>query len=360
MRELEFAELEALAIGAGVLGTGGGNHPHLEQMCAEAEYLNGKRVTILDPQELADDARVAVVCIMGAPLVTKERLPEPIAICKAVRLMESHCGKPFDAVMSIEIGGENAFFALLVGMELGLPVVDADTMGRAFPEAQMASFAIRGLPVAPFAISDIRSNSVLIPEAENASRVERIGRKIVVELGSIAGTCAAPRSGREIKDHAILNSIGRALNIGNAVLAAKATGADPVSAVLEVEKGSLLFTGKILDVSRRTTDGFVRGRATLSGGGAFEGQKLEIDFQNEFSVAWLDGERIACVPDLITVLDEETAEAIGTEVLRYGQRVKVVALPADPIMTSAEGLAVVGPRSFGFDFDYQPFSESAR
>ncbi|WP_313665088.1 DUF917 domain-containing protein [Shinella sp.] len=359
MRELEFDELEALAIGAGVLGTGGGNHPHLELMCAEADYRRGKRVTILDPQELADDARVAVICIMGAPLVTKERLPEPVAICKAVRLMEAHCGKPFDAIMSIEIGGENAFFALLVAMELGLPVVDADTMGRAFPEAQMASFAIRGLPVAPFAIADVRDNAVLIPEAENATRIERIGRKIVVELGSIAGTCAAPRTGREIKDHAILNSIGRALDIGNAVLAAKRSGRDPVEAVLDVEKGKLLFSGKVHDVSRRTTDGFVRGRAVLSGNGRFEGRQLEIDFQNEFSAAWLDGMRVACVPDLITVLDEESAEAVGTEVLRYGQRVKVVALPADAIMTSPEGLAVVGPRAFGFDFDYQPFTETA-
>jgi DUF917 family protein len=294
---------------------------------------------------------------MGAPLVTKERLPEPIAICKAVRLMEAHCGKPFDAIMSIEIGGENAFFAMLVGMELGLPVVDADTMGRAFPEAQMASFAIRGLSVAPFAIADIRNNSVLIPEAENATRIERIGRKAVVELGSIAGTCAAPRSGREVKDHAILNSVGRALKIGNAVLAARRTGSNRVDAVLEAEKGALLFTGKVQDVSRRTTDGFVRGKAVLAGRDSFEGRLLEIDFQNEFSVARLDGRRIACVPDLITVLDEENAEAIGTEVLRYGQRVAVVALPADPIMTSAEGLPVVGPRAFGFDFDYTSFAE---
>lgn len=357
MRELEFDELEALAIGAGVLGTGGGNHPHLELMCAQADYERGRRISLIDPQELADDARIAVVCIMGAPLVTKERLPEPDSICRAVRLMEAHCGRPFDAIMSIEIGGENAFFAMLVGMELGLPVVDADTMGRAFPEAQMASFAIRGLSVAPFAIADIRENAMIIAEAENATRVERIGRKTVVELGSIAGTCAAPRSGREVKDHAILNSVSRAIRIGRAVIAAKEAGANPVDAVLAAEKGALLFTGKVQDVNRRTTDGFVRGKATLQGRGDFENRGMEIDFQNEFSVAKLDGRIVACVPDLITVLDEENAEAIGTEVLRYGQRVSVVALPADPIMTSSEGLAVVGPRAFGFDFDYRPFTE---
>lgn len=357
MRELEQEELEALAIGAGILGTGGGNHPHLELICAKADYARGRRIRLLDAAELADDARVAVVCIMGAPLVTKERLPEPIAICRAVRMMEAHVGAPFDAVMSIEIGGENAFFAMLVGMELGLPVVDADTMGRAFPEAQMASFAIRGLPVAPFAIADIRDNGVLITRAENATRVERIGRATVVELGSIGGTCTAPRTGREVKDHAILGSVGRALRIGSAVLEARRRGEDPVRAALRVETGALLFRGKVNDILRETTGGFVRGRAHFLGTGSHEGSSLQIDFQNEFSAAFLDGRRIACVPDLISVVDAESGEAIGTEVLRYGQRVAVMALPADPIMTSPEGLAAVGPRAFGFDFDYIPFAK---
>lgn len=360
MRELAFEDLEALAIGAGILGTGGGNHPHLELICAEADYRRGRRVRLLDPEELDDDARVAVVCIMGAPLVTKERLPEPQSICRAVRLIEAHCGQPFDAIMSIEIGGENAFFALLVGMELGLPVVDADTMGRAFPEAQMASFAIRGLPIAPFAIADIRDNAVLITTAENATRLERIGRRTVVELGSIAGTCTAPRTGAEVKRHAILRSVSRAIGMGRAVRAARAAGADPVASVLAAEQGAALFQGKVRDVSRRTTDGFVRGRVEIEGSGADAGALLAIDFQNEFSVASRDGRRIASVPDLITVLDAETGEAIGTEVIRYGQRVSVIALPADPIMRSAEGLAAVGPRAFGYDFDYAPFTELAR
>ncbi|SCW45499.1 DUF917 domain-containing protein [Ancylobacter rudongensis] len=360
MRELDYDELEALAIGAGVLGTGGGNHPHLELMCAQADYRRGRRIRLVDPDELADDGRVAVVCIMGAPLVTKERLPEPQSICRAVRRMEAHTGAPFDAIMSIEIGGENAFFAMLVGMELGLPVVDADTMGRAFPEAQMASFAIRGLEVAPFAIADIRDNEVLIARAESATRVERIGRRIVVELGSIAGTCTAPRSGAEVKAHAILRSVSRAIAIGRAIQAARAAGGDPVAAIVDGAHARLGFTGKVEDVSRRTEGGFVRGTVRLAGGGSHHGTEMLIDFQNEFSVARCDGALVASVPDLITVLDEETAEAIGAEVIRYGQRVAVVVLAADPIMRSPEGLAVVGPRAFGYDFDYRPFEELAR
>ncbi|MBS7538246.1 DUF917 domain-containing protein [Ancylobacter lacus] len=359
MREIEADELEALAIGAGVLGTGGGNHPHLELMCAQEAYARGKRVRMLDPAELDDDARVAVLAFMGAPLVTKERLPEPVSACRAVRLMEAHVGRRFDAVMSVEIGGENAFLPLLVGMELDLPVVDADVMGRAFPEVQMTSFAIRGLPMAPFAIADIRDNALIIAHAENAGWTERLGRRAVVELGSIAGTCGAPRTGAEVKAHAILGSTSRAIRLGRAVERARRAHADPVAAILAAESGALLLRGKVEDVSRRMAEGFVRGQARLGGTGTDAGRTLLIDFQNEFSAAREDGAVLASVPDLITILDAVTGEAIGAEVIRYGQRVAVIALPADPIMTSPAGLAAVGPRAFGFDFDYTPFARRA-
>ena len=52
---------------------------------------------------------------------------------------------------------------------------------------------------------------------------------------------------------------------------------------------------------------------------------------------------LASVPDIITVLDSETGEAIHTERLRYGQRVSVIACPCDPIWRSAGGLAAGRP-----------------
>lgn len=41
------------------------------------------------------------------------------------------------AVVCAEIGGANSIEPLVAGAELGLPIVDADGMGRAFPELQM-------------------------------------------------------------------------------------------------------------------------------------------------------------------------------------------------------------------------------
>ena len=81
---------------------------------------------------------------------------------------------------------------------------------------------------------------------------------------------------------------------------------------------------------------------------------MRIAFQNEFTVAWRDDEPCATTPDLICVLDQDSGEAIGTEVIRFGQRVAVVALPAPEMLLSERGLELTGPRAFGHDLDYRP------
>ena len=69
-------------------------------------------------------------------------------------------------------------------------------------------------------------------------------------------------------------------------------------------------------------------------------------------MGWLDGEPRVMTPDLICVLDTVSGDAIGTETLRYGQRVTVIALPAPPILLTPKGLEHVGPRAFGYDLDF--------
>ena len=54
---------------------------------------------------------------------------------------------------------------------------------------------------------------------------------------------------------------------------------------------------------------------------------MTINFQNEWIVAWRDDEPLAMTPDLICVLDSVSGEAVGSETIRYGQRVTVIALP---------------------------------
>jgi DUF917 family protein len=89
------------------------------------------------------------------------------------------------------------------------------------------------------------------------------------------------------------------------------------------------------------------------------GRLVRLELQNENLVAMERGRVLASVPDLITVLDSETADAIASEVLRYGQRVTVIAFACDPVWRTERGIAVAGPRAFGYDFDYLPVEELA-
>lgn len=350
MNEISAKDIEALAVGAWILGTGGGGSPYHGLLNMRRLYAEGVRVSLIDPDELGDEDDIAVVSNMGAPLVSQERLVDSRQIARAVEAMEDYRQRKFAAVMGIEIGGGNAFQPLMVAAHLGIPVVDADAMGRAYPEAQMTAFAVADLKPYPLTAIDPRGNEVVVTRAANWKWMERTSRKVCTEFGSVAATCKAPRTGAEIKRHGIHRTTTQAIRLGHAVMDANSRHADPVAAILETERGRRLFEGKVVEVERRTTEGFLRGQTIIEGQGQ---ERIEIDFQNEWIVLWCDGEAVASTPELICVLDSDTGEAIGTEMIRYGQRVTVIALPSPAIFLTPRGLEFVGPRAFGYDLEFR-------
>ncbi|MBE9638187.1 DUF917 domain-containing protein [Salipiger mangrovisoli] len=353
LQEFPEENIEALATGAWILGTGGGGNPYLSTLNLRRLYAEGARVQVMQPEDLADDDMVAVVSGMGAPLVGQERLKDPRHMARAVELMEDYLGRPFRAIMALEIGGANALSPFLAAALLGRPVVNADCMGRAYPEAQMTSFAIGGLSMFPLSLVDVRDNEVIVTRAESWKWMEKISRAVCTAVGSTAATCKAPRTGREVKDWGIHDTITQATELGRVVLEARARHDDPVAAVLDHAKGKQIFRGKIVDVDRTTTGGFLRGKTVIEGIDADRGATLELAFQNEWAVAFRDGAPVAMTPDLLCLLDSVSGSAIGTESVRYGQRVSVVALPAPEILTTPAGVAAVGPRAFGYDIDFR-------
>ncbi|HEV2334871.1 MAG TPA: DUF917 domain-containing protein [Stellaceae bacterium] len=352
-------DIECLAVGAWILGTGGGGSPYLGLLNMRRLYAEGHSVELISPFDLADDDRVAVVSNMGAPLVGQERLADSRNIARAVELQEEYLGRKFRAVMSLEIGGGNGIQPLMAAVHLGVPVVDADTMGRAYPEAQMTSVAVGDLLPYPCALYDPRGIEAVVTKVPSWKWMERASRKICVEMGSIASTCKAPRSGAEVKAWGIHFTVSKAIRIGRRVREAQRHHADPIAAILDEAQGKQLFRGKVVDVARRTTEGFLRGRAAIEGLDEDRGSRLEIAFQNEWVVASKGGAAIAMSPDLICVLDTVTGHAAGTETIRYGMRVTVVALPAPPVFLTPKGLEHVGPRAFGYDLEFKSVFDDA-
>ncbi len=213
-------------------------------------YREGVRVSLMQPDELEDDDDVAVVSMMGAPLVILERLVDAGQIARAVEAMQEYLGRRFRAVMAIEIGGGNGIQPLMAAAHLGIPVVDADAMGRAYPEAQMTSFAVANLAPAPLFSVDPRGTEAIISRAASWKWMERASRKLCTEFGSIAATCKAPRTGAEVKRWGIAGTTSQAIRLGEAVQRAHRQHADPIEAILQAEHGKRLFSGKVTEVER--------------------------------------------------------------------------------------------------------------
>lgn len=85
-RTLTLDDIEDLAVGAWVLGTGGGGSPYLSLLNMRRLYAEGHHVELMSPFDLDDGDWVAVVSNMGAPLVGQERLVDSRNTVRAVEI----------------------------------------------------------------------------------------------------------------------------------------------------------------------------------------------------------------------------------------------------------------------------------
>ena len=346
-------DLAPIAIGAGILGTGGGGNPYIGQLRARQAIRKYGPVSVLSPEELPEDAKVVCVGGIGAPTVGIEKIRD-IQSYHAMRAIEDYTGERATALISNEIGGSNSVEPLIPAAMAGLPIVDADGMGRAFPEFQMKTFFVYGVPCCPMAIADEKGNSVIIRETITPHWAERLARATTVQMGCVACYAVAPMSAEQVRRTAIPNTLTLARDLGRAVQQARGNGADPLEAILGTCAGKVLFSGKVVDLDRRTTAGFARGTVTIDGMDSFTGQQMVVDFQNENLIARRDGEIVCTVPDLICAVASDIGEPITTELMRYGLRITILGFPAPELWTTPEGLATAGPRAFGYETDYVP------
>ena len=83
--QLNHADIERIAIGAGILGTGGGGNPYRGKVRAQLELAAGRHLTVVGLDELPEDAWVVPVGGMGAPTVGLEKLGNGREEANAVR-----------------------------------------------------------------------------------------------------------------------------------------------------------------------------------------------------------------------------------------------------------------------------------
>ncbi|WP_424929435.1 DUF917 domain-containing protein [Amaricoccus tamworthensis] len=357
MTEITRADMADVALGGAFLGTGGGGDPYIGRLMAEQAIDANGPVPVIDVETLDDDALVVPVAMMGAPTVMLEKLPRGDEAINALRSLEAVLGRKADAIFCIEAGGLNSTIPIAVAASAGLPIVDGDGMGRAFPELQMVSMTMFDIHACPMAMADEKGNALVLNTVDNLS-TEKFARVITVEMGGAGLIALYPMSGAEAKRAILRDSLSLIANIGRIIRSEQAANRNPAVRLAGDLNGVRLFEGRMTDVDRRTEGGFARGQATFEGLDSYQGQTFTLKFQNEFLMAETgDGTPRAMTPDLICLLDLETGEPITTEQMAYGYRVIIFGLPCDPKWRSDHGLKLVGPGYFGYDADYVPIEE---
>lgn len=355
------ADLEDMALGAAFLGTGGGGDPYIGRLMARHAIEEYGMPEIIEADELDDDAVVLPAAMLGAPTVLVEKAASGADIDHSVRRLAAVTGRRPDAICPIEIGGINSMIPIVAATRLGLPLVNCDGMGRAFPELQMVTFNVYGISATPAVIVDERLETVIV-ETRDGKRAEDLIRAAAIRMGLSVMLSCYPMRGRDIKDSAVKGTLTLALEVGRAISRGRKEGA-PVESLLTCLRASehygdskVLFDGKITGIRRETTRGFSMGHCdieSLDGGS----RRMQIVFQNENLVARTNGETVAIVPDLICLVDRETAAPVTVEAMKYGQRVKVIGTGAPPILRRPESLAVFGPQAFGLEEEFIPIEK---
>ncbi|KQX23419.1 MULTISPECIES: DUF917 domain-containing protein [unclassified Sphingomonas] len=359
MKTLRREDIEDFALGGGLFGCGGGGDTYLGKLMLEIEMERCGEIPLLSVDEVPDDAMVVLTAVVGAPSVFLEKVPNGGEDRRVIEQVEKECGKPVFGILIGEVGGLNSILPAVTAARLGLPLIDADPTGRCVPSVHATAFNINHLDISPIVIADEFMNTVVI-RTDDHLKGERLTRSMIVEMGGSAIFAFCPISGAQLRKIALPGAVTHPIAVGRAIREARASGKSPFEAVARLLTDTPLYgwadtliEGKIVDVHRRSDTGFTIGRTVIRslGGGQDE---LELEFKNEHLVARINGEVRGTVPDLITVLDSETGEHIGTDRLRYGQRVTVMVARAPAMWRTERGLSLLGPRAYDIDCDYVP------
>jgi DUF917 family protein len=344
-------ELDALAIGANILGSGGGGDPAYDMLIAKECMREWGPVVLLSVDELDDQDWIAPIGYMGAPLVCLEKIPSGREFPLIIKQL-AKCQRSIAALIPFEIGGSNAFAPFCVAGKLGLPVLDADTFGRAFPEMNMSVCELAGISPSPAIIADNHDQYAIV-HAQDGKSMERQLRALTTSMGASAAVCTYPMQASQAKQTLIKGSLSLAIQMGEAFIEARERGELIPAEILKKWGGKLLCEGVIVDLVSSLQDSFLKGEVCIEKGN----QRWTIHYQNEFLAIEENNHFLATTPDIIVIFDADSGLPVPVERLSFGLQVCVCALPAPKIWQTPTGLACVGPRAFGFPCDYQPISK---
>ncbi|THF60948.1 DUF917 domain-containing protein [Pseudothauera rhizosphaerae] len=338
-KTLDSIALHDLLTGAALLGGGGGGpRAGAKPLIDYIEQL-GRPVRLNALSELPATLWAGVVAGIGAPAAATHGPAFTTAPRQAFTRLAAASGRQLLAVLPGETGAMNSIIPALVAAQLGLPLVDADSAGRALPTLGLAAYNFAA-PPNPLVLANEPAEGTNAVEAvldtPTPADADALVRGLVettafgeegafstwaLQIGQLAGACVA-------------GSVSRAIRVGAALRRAKAIGSDPIAAVRDALGGRLvvLASGPITAVATREGGGFDMSRVILHDDTA----DVAVIAQNENLLAWRTDKDapLAAAPDTLAWLTADGEPLSNAEITAQtvGTRVHLLGIPADPLL----------------------------
>ncbi len=369
--------IEDFVTGLAFLGTGGGGGRLEDGIDLLVPIVkSGRPIVLVSPDELPDDTWTCSLSSVGgrdpdAPPpaaelaaygLTREKHTLVGRMMEAARELAGYKGVALGALVSVELGSAATVGTILAGLEMGLPTLDSDYAGRAKPEVGQSKAAIMGRSRAPMAFVDRWGNVSFVPSTVSEEMTDRLGRMLsVAAYGRGLGAAGHLMQMREAKPMFIRGTLLTAVDLGRALREGRAAGKG-LEAVERLTGGHVLFEGVAGGTEWHSNEPYMFRIFTyhIAGADRFAGEAARVWVKNEHHIVWRGDQLVATSPDLIAILDAETLKPLSTRGdVTPGRRVIVFGMPAlDPAWYTPEGMAMIGPRHFGFDFDYVPMDKA--
>jgi len=276
--------------------------------------------------------------------------------CLAIAIQElsNYTGKKVNALIPIELGGANTPGCIAAGLITGIPTIDGDYTGRAIPEISQTTPYLHDKSLLPITSVDAWGNICIIKYSTSYPIAERIGKLLSAASYGLTGDAGFLLTGKEVKEVIIPGTLTECYNIGKLIRETREAGKDPIAEITKLLGGWIISRGKVVKKEWEDRVGYYWGTHTIAGKCEFKGDTIKIWFKNENHICWKNDEVLVTSPDIITVVDVVTGEPLANPKISEGDNVAVIGLKARPMFRSEKGIGILGPKAFGFDYDYVP------
>lgn len=328
-------DVEAFALGARLLGAGGGGSPRLIELMLSRSH--GWPVHVDDVESLDPDTPCIAGAFIGSTLIHDERLPSPDPFGSLAQAIERWIGAEIPAVCSFEGGGVNSMVPLLFAP--GRTILDADLSGRAVPFLDQFSLFVDRVPGLVIACES-GAGGITLVQSDRGADTEEIVRSAIIQAGGIGPAVVGGFTVGDLLNHAVLGHLSRTLELGRIFEnRADASMSDLASAL----GGNILFSGRIVDVVQDAHDPHVHTVELIT----TDERVCRIVCRSEILACVVDGATVAASPTVIFAIDSLTRRNLEVTELVLNRHIAVFSLPASPWWNSDHRRAAIAPSVYG-------------